>query len=293
MKTKTTVCFGSLCLTVFLVSPGLAIDLQPLDLQAPPAGLKYIQWSYLHSERGAPYKNGEKLPIDSRIRSSQLALRIGQAFNLADYPALAYAHLPIAGYVHPEAALSGREGDSGIGDASFLMAVWPYANREKQTYVGVGAYLTVPTGSYRPERELLNMGTNRYAAALQAGFLVSLAPKWHVMAAYDMILFGKNSAFGASHADFEQDPLHTAQAGLSYSPTPEYSMNATYSLHRGGETSINQVSRQNAANNHRYLLSGNAQFSFGRITLQYGQDIETEQGFIEDNRWILRFSKRF
>jgi len=290
---KIAFCRWPLFLAVFLAAPVRAIDLQPLDLLAPPAGMKYLQLSYQHSERGGRYQNGELLPIDSKIRASQLVLRLGRAFEWADYPALTYGQIPIAGDIHPEAALSGLEGDSGIGDASFLLAIWPYAHREKQTYVGVGAYLTVPTGSYRPERGFFNMGANRYAAALQAGFLTSLAPKWHVMAAYDIVWFGKNSDFGASHADFEQELLYTAQAGLSYSPTREYSVNATYFLVRGGESSINQVARQDTAQIHRYQLSGNAQFSFGRVTLQYGQDIATEHGFIEDDRWTLRFTKRF
>jgi hypothetical protein len=247
--------------------------------------------SYQQSDRSDRYSQGEKQAGNPEIQAAQMQIRLGHAFAIAEHPAIFYAQTPI-GYTHPEADLSAANGDSGIGDTTFLLGMWPYANHESKRYFAVGGYLTVPTGSYVAERSF-NVGQNRYNAALQIGYQTPLLEALNGVAAFDAVWFADNDAYGATHKNLEQKLLYTSQLGLQYMLTPSYSISATYFYTVGGETSLDGVSRNDITRLQRYQLTGQANFSFGRISLLYGGDLKTENGYIEDSRWLLRYTKLF
>lgn len=269
-----------------------AIDLQPGEIRAPKPDVNFVMTTYIESVRGDRYVHGNKVAGDPEINAAQLLVRLGHSFEIADHPALFYVQVPV-GYVHPQGSLSKQEGDSGVGDTTFLLVAWPYANHETQTYFGVGAYLSVPTGSYDHKR-LFNVGENRYRTALQAGYQAPLiGSSLHWMAAIDAVRSGDNTEFGRTNANLEQKVLYTEQVGVRYDLSSTYSLGATYFHTSGGETSINGVSRDDTTQLHRYQLSGIANFTFGRVTLQYGADMKTDNGYIEDRRCVLRYTTLF
>ncbi len=272
-------------------NPAYAIDLNPGDLRPLKPGVNLIMLSYQQSNRSDKYSQGEKQAGNPEIQAAQMHIRLGHSFEIAEYPAIFYAQTPI-GYTHPEVDLSAANGDSGIGDTTFLLGMWPYANHESKTYFAVGGYLTIPTGSYAAERSF-NVGQNRYNAALQAGYQTPLLDALNGVAAFDAVWFADNDAYGATHKNLAQKLLYTSQLGLQYMLTPSYSISATYFYTVGGETSLDGVSRNDITRLQRYQLTGQADFSFGRISLQYGGDRKTENGYIEDSRWILRYAKLF
>ncbi|MDO9365169.1 MAG: transporter [Methylotenera sp.] len=290
------------CLIAFAsityVDLACAIDLQPGEIRAPKAGLNIVQLSYQVSERGNKYTYGDKQAGEPEIHAAQFQVRVGRSFEIADSPALFYVQTPM-GYTHPDGALSkipsAREGDSGVGDTSFLLAIWPYANREKKTYFALGAYLTLPTGSYSNDRRFAfqNMGQNRYSSALQTGYQAPIVGALSWQGAIDAVWFGDNNDRGPTHATYSQKVLYTGQTGLRYDFNSSYAVGATYFYTTGGETSLNGVNQDDVTRLRRYQLTGIANYAFGRITLQYGGDIKTENGFIEDSRWILRYTKPF
>lgn len=278
---------------VFLISSRqvFAIDLQPGEINAPKSDVNLIMLSYQHSERGDRYVQGDQQAGRPEITSSQLQVRLGRSFEMAESPAFFYVQTPM-GYVHPDGSLSTQKGDSGLGDTTFLLALWPYANRETRTYFAAGAYLTLPTGSYDHERTF-NVGQNRYNTALQAAYQSPLSDDVNWSAAFDTVWFGDNDEFGHQRKKLSQRAIHTAQVGLQYILSARYSVGFTYFYTAGGETSIDGVARDDKTQLQRYQLTAAANFSFGRITLQYGADHKTENGFIEDSRCILRYSKIF
>lgn len=267
-----------------------AIDLQPGEVSAPKPGYNLVQISYQKSERGDKYLHGDKQPGSPEISASQLQVRLGRTFEVVDHPAIFYIQTPM-GYVHPD-LVTKPEGDSGMGDMSMLLAFWPYANAETETYFAVGAYLTLPTGSYDHNRSF-NVGQNRYSSALQVGVQDALTNQLSWMAALDAVKFGDNNEFGTQNKTLEQNALYTAQVGLRYDLNTMYSLAATYFYSTGGETSVNSISRDDVTRLNRYQLSGVLNTRTGRFTLQYGGDINTENGYIEGSRWILRYTKLF
>ncbi|CAN1528805.1 MetA-pathway of phenol degradation, putative [Methylophilaceae bacterium] len=268
-----------------------AIDLNPGDLRPLKPGVNLIMLSYQQSNRSDRYSQGDKQAGNPEIQAAQTQIRLAHAFDIAEHPAIFFAQTAI-GYTHPEADLSAAKGDSGMADTTFLLAMWPYANHESKSYFAVGAYLTLPTGSYAAERSF-NMGQNRYNAALQVGYQAPLLKDLNGVAAFDAVWFADNDAYGVTHKNLEQKLLYTSQLGLQYMLTPSYSVSATYFYTVGGETSLDGVSRDDITRLQRYQLTGQANFSFGRISLQYGGDLKTENGYIEDSRWLLRYTKLF
>ena len=105
-----------------------------------------------------------------------------------------------------------------------VLALWPYANRETQTYFGTAFYLTLPTGSYDANQPF-NMGENRYRTAFQVGYETPIANKLAGMAVFDAVWFGDNTDAPVPHKaqKLEQDTLYTAQFGLRYDFKPQLS----------------------------------------------------------------------
>lgn len=288
---KTLSLFSSIAFGLFLFSnQAYAIDLQAGDLVAPPPDLVLEQVSYQSSSYGDQYIHGIK-NSGPKIETSQFSVRLGRTFEIADYPALFYAQAPV-GYTHPEGTLSSNKGDAGIGDTSMLLAIWPYSNRKTRTYWALGGYLTVPTGSYDNNRAL-NMGGNRYQTALQTGYQMPLLDSLDWSAAIDALWSGDNNDYLPGHYKREQNVLYTAQTSLRYNINPTYAVAATYFYTTGGETTIDASNKHDTINLQRFQLTAMGHYSFGRISLQYGRDLKTDNGFIEDSRWILRYRKGF
>jgi hypothetical protein len=270
-----------------------AIDLQPNDARPPPPGITTLQVSYQHLERGDSYKSGAKVATDGRISSDIYFWRAGHSFELNSMPAYVYLAVP-TGAVHPQKSLAALGGDAGVGDTTLLLALWPYNNPETKTYLGVAAYLVLPTGSYDKNR-YFNIGENVYKTALQAAYQQPIADKLNLMVALDALWAGDNSEFlyRGQQTKLEQNVQYNTQANVVYDLSPRYDIAASYYYTLGAESTINGIDQDNAKDLQRYQVFLNAKYSIGRLSLQYGSDIKTENGYFEGHRLIVRYMKAF
>lgn len=263
-----------------------AIDLQPGDATAPPPGLRSVQLSYLNAERvGAS---------NARIDQTQVQFRYVQAFEVNKQPALFYLHTG-TGRNDPSGALASYAADNGMIDTTLVFAYWPYVDKTSNTSVAVGGYLITPTGSYSSDRAI-NMGENRYRWAGQIAYQTRIAPSLNWMAAFDTLWFGKNDASRSltnQLGTLEQKALYSAQTGILYQLNSTYSLTAAYFYSEGGETVFKGAAQNNSTKSHRYQLSGIGNYSFGRLTLQYGQDIDNNATLEDKHRVFLRYTKFF
>jgi hypothetical protein len=277
---------------LFWLQQANAIDLIPGELIAPRAGTNQFLVSYQLSERGDYYKDGRKLISGSKIEAEQIQIRLGSAFDIYGLPSFIYAQLPV-GSIEPSGTLRNRTGSSGNGDASFLLALWPYSNRDTGEYLAVGGYLTLPTGSYEARNTFLNMGANRTTTALQIGYQRSLTKNLEWMTAVDGVWFGKNDDYSAAHVPFTQKNLLTSQTGLRFLIDERYSLAASYFYTQGGETSVNGKENNDPISLKRWQITGGVNLDSGRVTVQYGRDLETRNGYLETSRLIVRYGARF
>jgi hypothetical protein len=180
-------------------------------------------------------------------------------------------------------------------DTTLVFAYWPYVDRASKTFVGLAAYLITPTGSYSSDRSF-NMGENRYRWAGQIAYQTRIAPDLDWMSAFDTLWFGKNDesrSLANQLGTLEQKALYSAQTGLLYRLNSQYGIAASYFYTEGGETVFKGAAQNNSIKSHRYQLSGIGDYSFGRLTLQYGQDIDNNAALEDKRRLFLRYTKFF
>ena len=291
----------SLALTLIALPLGaLAIDLQPNDIVAPIPGKNHAMISYLNTDNSTFYKNGSAVttrPYKSPDISTQSAiLRLVTSYSVSDLPTVSYLQLPY-GTIKPGGSLAAYPTDTGIGDLTFATAIWPYSDRVNRKYFGIAGYLSAPTGNYNSQQPF-NTGENRYRSDIQMGYQQPIIGDLDGMIAVDTMWFGGNSqcaaaCLSATNTSLTQKPLTTTQLGPIYKFNQTYTVGASYFYVAGGATTIGNTYQNNVVNTQRYLLSALAYYPFGRISLQYGRDMEIKNGFVETRRFIVRYTTEF
>jgi hypothetical protein len=158
--------------------------------------------------------------------------------------------------------------------------------------LGIGGFLTLPTGSYS-NQQLYNLGNKRVSGDIQIAYQTALTKNLDGMLGFDAMWFSPNNHVGLRNAQLTQKPLYTSQIGPIYHVNPSISVAATYLYVSGAETTLNGISNNNGLQTHRYLLSAVATTSKGRFMLQYGTNLDTQFGFHETRRVILRYALAF
>ena len=279
-----------------LFRPALAIDLQPGDIVAPPPDITLATISYVNSQNNDLFRNGVNTGADPKLESNAVYLRLTHTYSIGSLPAVSFVQTG-TGTLSTDGSLGAFPGSKGMTDSSIVTAIWPYSNHATRTYLGLAAYLFLPTGEYS-NAKAFNLGSNRYAQALQMGYQRPITTNVDAAVAVDTTWYGANSACAAAclsnqNLQLTQKPLYTAQAGPIYKINQTYTVAATYVYVTGGETAWNGIERNNTLITQRYYLSGVAHTRVGRFTVQYGNDIATMNGFMESNRLVVRYAKAF
>jgi hypothetical protein len=284
---------GFLLLSGLLSAPFVshALDLNPFDVVAPQPDKSFFAAALISTEAKGTYSNGIKSAATPTLSANQIQLRLGRSYKVGGLTGLSFVQLPV-GMLNPGGAASSHPTDYGIGDMTLATALWPYSNRQTRTYLGIAGYLVLPTGSYS-NQQLFNLGGKRVSGDIQLAYQTALTKRLDGMIGFDTMWFGPNNHLGASNAQLTQKPLYTAQIGPIYHINQTFSVAATYLYMWGAETSINGLGNNNALQNHRYLLSAVATTSKGRFMLQYGTNLDTQFGFEETRRIILRYAVAF
>jgi Putative MetA-pathway of phenol degradation len=281
------------CVIIFIMVHKLsfAIDLQPGEIKAPSGTFNAAQISYLYVEKGDKYSQGTKSSDISNISQNAMLLRLGHAFEINQIPAYVYAQSSFNHMENKNLPGTPNTKSNGIGDTTIAFALWPYANREKDEYFGMAGYVLLPTGDYDRNRAI-NSGLNIYQVAIQGGYQRKIANNINWMTALDTVLSSDNNEYLGSKK-LEKDPVYNFQTGFQYVFNPSYSMSLGYFYSVGGESTLDGKDRADITKIHRYQLTGQANYSFGRFTLQYGSEFTNENSYIEDHRLVARYSFKF
>ncbi len=273
-----------------------AIDLQPNDIVAPIPGRTAVTISYVNAQNNALYVNNIPTGSAPNLESNLGLIRVGHTYTIGSLPAVSYVQTG-AGSLSPDGSLSIYPSSQGMTDTTIATAIWPYANRTTRTYLGIAAYVSLPTGEYSDTKPL-NLGSNRYSQALQVGYQRPITKNIDGAFAFDTVWYGANSqcsaaCSSATNLQLTQKPLYSTQIGPIYRINQTYTVAATYVYVTGGETAFNGIERNNTVVTQRYFVSGVAYTSMGRFMLQYGNDIATMNGFMESRRIAIRYTKAF
>lgn len=288
---KKCISLSVLAALLLISGPSHAIDLNPFDIVAPTPDKNFFSATLIHSEVEGPYTRGDKPRLNGTLTRNQIQLQLGRTYSIGGYTGISFVQLPV-GMLRPGGAASNAPTDYGIGDLTVATAIWPYADRQTRTYLGLAGFLTLPTGSYS-NQQLYNFGNKRVSGDIQVAYQTSLTKSLDGMIGFDAMWFSPNNHVGLKNAQLSQKPLYTSQIGPIYHINPTLSVAATYLYVWGAETAINGMSNNNALQTHRYLLSAVATTSKGRFMLQYGTNLDTQFGLAETRRVILRYAVSF
>ena len=172
-----------------------AIDLQPGEIKAPAGTFNAAQMSYVYVEKGDKYTHGSKTSSTSNIKQNAFLLRLSHAFEINQIPAIVYAASTINHLENRDVPQAPNTNSNGIGDTTLVFALWPYVDRAKEEYLGLATYLTLPTGEY-DKNSAVNIGSNVYQTAFQAGYQRKLIDNVNWMSALDVVLASDNKQFG-------------------------------------------------------------------------------------------------
>jgi hypothetical protein len=273
-----------------------AVDLQPNDIVAPLPDKNHAMVSYINTDNTTNYRNGSAVSGSPDIGGQTAILRLITSYSVKGLPAVSFIQMPY-GSIKPAGSLGMYPTATGVGDLTLASAFWPYSDRINRRYFGVAGYLTMPTGSYNSQQPF-NTGENRYRSDIQMGYQQPIIGNLDGMVAVDTMWFGGNSQCAAAcgvttNTSLNQKPLTSTQLGPIYKIDQTYTVGASYFYVAGGATTFGNTYQNNVVNTQRYLLSALAYYPFGRISLQYGRDMEIKNGFMEARRFIVRYATEF
>lgn len=284
---------AGLCITASYSPNASAIDFNPGDWVAAPAGTNLFLGYYQLTQFKDFYVDGSKIPGNNELDANIGIVRPVHYFKLGNYTALSQAILPF-GKLEGKGDMSGLGDATGISDLILSNAIWLITGDSQHTNWGFAHYIWVPTGSY-DKNDALNLGENRWKWTLATGLAQGLTDKLSLDFAADVTLFGSNNEFGAASNTLSQDPYYTAQTSLRYDVTPSTNVFVGYAYEWGGEQSVDNVTVDGSEQKKSRFYVGGSSWVMPSVQIQayYGQDISVESGFEEEHRFHLRLLKAF
>ena len=249
---------------VLLTLGGNPIRSQDLDPRAyvwVPVNGNFLSSGFAFSEGGV--LTDPSLPIEN-LEASVQTLNMGylRSFNLLGKTATVFAALPYS-WAQASADINGQRESisrSGFSDMRMRMSVLllgapatpiqKFAQVKHTTILGMSVTVVAPTGQYFSDK-LINLGTNRWAFKPELALSHPMGKRWLIDVYTGLWLFTANNQFFTGKSLRTQQPLGAFQAHLSYNFTPKMwlAFNATY--YTGGESSINNVIKDDRQNNSR------------------------------------------
>jgi len=114
---------------------------------------------------------------------------------------------------------------------------------------GASLKVQVPTGQYEPDK-LINVGTNRWAAKAELGFMFPIKPRWLLEFEVGVWIFGDNNGFlGVTR---EQDPVFATEVHLVRRFKPGFWASLDLNLYRGGQSTVGGELRAHLQRNSRF-----------------------------------------
>ncbi len=272
--------------------PAHAVDVDAGDYTALPAGTNLALVYYQYAERDTLYRDGDKASSDARLRSDIGILRGVHFTELGGYIVDPQFLLPF-GRLDAGGAIGALGSESGIGDLILAATVWLRDDPANKTYFGITPFVWLPTGSYDSD-SALNLGENRWKAALQAGYITPLSKRLTLDLVGDVTWYGDNDDLGAGGATLKQDASYQVQTHLRYHLSDATHLGFNYSHTWGGETEIDGVGQGDRLSTGKVALSMGHFFTpTVQVIVGVGKDVGVESGLEEDRRLNMRLLKVF
>lgn len=269
-------------------------DVLPADFFPLATGTTTFALYAYDRQFSGPYSRGNKL-LDGELSSEIVALRAGHFIEVAGTPVSLVTVLPWSQNTVSPAPLAAAMGEKarGLGDLRFGATGWLLANRGSGEYLGVTGLFFVPTGGYN-NRQVLNVGENRYKFTLNVGWIKPLGKSFIFELLPEVAWFGDNTDFAGSRT-LSQKTAYAVSSYLRYRASQNWQFHLGGQVNRGGETRINYVDQNNSPDNSRLML-GTTYLTDDKShqwIFRVARDVEVKNGFKTDSEFMLRYLRMF
>lgn len=271
-----------------------ALDVDPGDYTALPAGTNLAIVYYQHATRDKLYSQGNKVPINPGLDSDVGLLRMVHFMEAGGYIIDPQFILPF-GRLKAKDDIAALGKGSGIGDLLVGGTIW-FNQPGAKTHFGITPFISLPTGEY-DRNKALNLGENRWKFILNAGYITEIAPGWNWDVIGDVTIFGKNDDVNdglGGVTDLKQKPTYQFQTYLRYNLSPALDLRGGLSHLFGGETKVGGVNQDNRL--------ATTKFNFGaayfvapttQLLATWGRDLKVKEGFKVNSEIHLRLLQIF
>jgi hypothetical protein len=285
-------------LFIFISSTAAYADWNPGGIKAAPAGTKGMLTYFRHYSANKKYSNGKKISENETFDANITIFRPIFWFEKSDILFAPQILQPVGSKSYGSTYNMGQkfdidQSDSGIGDTTFALGIWPYYNFSSKTFFLIQLYLTAPTGDYNKEKTI-NMGENRWQYKAETGFFkkipeTNLSVEWGA----GICFYGDNDKYSSKGLNMEQEETFSTQLSFIYDLTEIHDIAITGFYENEGETTVNKIHDKDK--NKKY----SAQISWGwgitkntQLFLKYKKDIDVNDGLKKDItalRWTYLF----
>lgn len=286
-----------------LVAAGLAVqglvagtaanawDAQPGDFIAAPAGTQMALAYYLGTTSDTFVDGDGNEVAGSGLDTNVGILRYVYFFDLGGMRADINVLQTFGSLDNMSVGGAGIETkDFSLGDTTLVGTVWPLNDPENGRYFAIATYLTLPTGEYSATRP--GLGSNRWSAAVQPGFVFRFAPQWSVDLAADVTIYGDNDD-GPGGVTVEKDPSYTALGWLSFHASDKTTLSLGATTSWGGAETVGGIKGADVESTTvraawSQMLNPTTQF-----LMEVGHDVDAQNTFERDTTLTLRLAKFF
>lgn len=273
-----------------LAAPARAMDIAPGDYAVPPPGttlaLFYGQYS---SSRGLHVDNTGYV-ADSELDSQVNLLRFVRYGEIGGLPFAVQTIVPFGKFARAKVGGIEQKTADGMGDVVLAASIFPLqAKKPGDMTVGMSAFLSLPTGEYKPDAVSIGSGTT--TATVQLGIIRPLSTRWSLDAAIDVSLTADHTEAGV---EYSQDPQAEAQAYLRFALSPQTNLSAGYAGFFGGKRHADGIYQGMSAETRQVRVFADA-FVTPSIHVQgmIGRDLSRRGGFEADLVAQVRLLKIF
>jgi hypothetical protein len=241
-------------------SPIRAAELEPRAYANTPVGLNFLIAGYAKSEGGLSTEAASPIQ-DAHLNINTEVLAYARSLDVWGKSGKFDVIMPYS-QLSGTALVSGLPAErqvSGLNDPRFrfsvnfygapALSIQEFASYRQDLIVGASVQVSAPFGQYDPGR-LVNIGTNRWFIKPDIGISKALGALTLELST-GVFFFSKNDDYYGD-GSFEQDPVNTVQAHVTYSFAGGIwaALDATYDF--GGRTTVNGVQNDDAMENSRF-----------------------------------------
>lgn len=265
-------------------------DVLPADYFPLAKGTSTLALYAYDRHASGPFADGTR-QMNGRLDTRIGVLRAGHFFELAGKPLSIIAVLPWAKTEAEPLALSSALGGqaTGLADLRLGATSWLVARREHGRFLGLTGIASFPTGDYDRHR-IINIGENRYKFTLNLGWIESLGKSIFLELTPEAAWFGDNTDFDG-HKRLEQKPSYALTGVLRYRASPNWQFHVGGQINAGGETRIDHIDQDDAANNTRVMLGATLTSDDRKHQwiARLARDTTINGGFRTDSEFLLRY----